>query len=185
MPEATPTLDLAREKRAIAIPLAVTLAFGCAFILWRWGSRGDWDDGALRCVTFACVMVAIHVWGYQAYRRQRVIGAEVVRQGPEPMPSDAEEPPVIVPGKRISWPAILAQQAFALLFGSIVLDGGELFRLFLVSVLVYWLAVLTCLITRHGRTTPADVMLLNIGFWPLAAFIALCAPLVWWLKGLL
>ena len=177
--------DFAREKRAIAISLAVTLVFGCVFILWWWGFRGDWDRGALRCVTFACVMVAIHVWGFQAYRRQRVMAAEVVLQGTEPMPSGPDEPPVAVPARRISWPAILAQQAFALLFGSIVLDGGELFRLFLVSVLVYWLAVLTCLITRHGRTTPADVMLLNIGFWPLAAFIAFCAPLAWWLKGLL
>jgi hypothetical protein len=176
--------NLVREKRAIAISLAVTLIFGWAYILWRWGARGGWDDGVLRCVAFACAMVAIHVWGYRAYRRQWLKEASIAPPEGSSAPLDDECRTDTTASGRISWPAILAQQAFSLFFASILLDGGAILQLCLGATLVYWTAVLTGLALRRGQTTPTDRLLLNVGYWPLTAIIAMAQAVVWAMKGL-
>lgn len=72
----------------------------------------------------------------------------------------------------------------ASLFGSILLDGGDIFRLCLAAVGVYWVAVLMGVILRRGRATTVDRVLLNVGYWPLAAINAVAQHLVWAIKGL-
>lgn len=189
MPAAAPSPHCVREKRAITISLAVTLLFGCAYILWRWGARRDWVDGTLRCVTFACAMVAVHAWSYQAYRRQWLKEASLAPAGVSasagpPIPLDYERRADTAVPPSISWRAILAQQAFALFFSSILLDGGDIGRSCFAAVGVYWVAALIGFVSRRGYATPTDKLLLNLGYWPLAAVIAVAQALVWAMKGL-
>lgn len=168
----------------VIVSLAVTLILGVVYILWRWAARADWVDGTLRCVTFSCAMVAVHVWGYQAYRRQFVSAAVILPPTGAPSPLDYARPTAVASSHGVSWLGILAQQAFALLFGSILLDGGELLRLFVAGMAVYWVAVLMGFVLHRGQVTATDRVLLNVGYWPLAAFIALAQNLVWAMKGL-
>ena len=193
MSATAPSPYLVREKRVIAISLTVTLIFGCVYILSRWGARSDWVDGTLRCLTFACVMVAVHVWGYQAYRRQwlkEALFSPVVCSSLGGAPSSDsliplnERLPDTASWTRIPWLAILAQQVFAMLFASIILDGGVLLQLLLEATVVYWAAVLTGLVLRRGQATRTDRVLFTLGYWPLAAFISVAQCLVWAIKGL-
>lgn len=185
---AVPHLSAGCAKRALAISFGITLAFGCAYILWRWGGRKDWVDGVLRCVTFGCAMVAVHAWGYQLYRRQ---GAAALPSTSIARPCDDRVVPVEVASRadrsasaRIEWVAIIVQQASLLLVGSVLLDGGSLFHVAAEGSVVYWAAVLVGRALRHGKTTPTERLMLNVGYWPLVSIIAVAQTAVWTLKGL-
>lgn len=179
--------DRSGEIRAVVISLVLTTLLGCSYIFWRWAMKDAHIDGVLRCITFVCAMVALHVWGYQAYRRQWQGKTSAVGQ---PVSDDVQPDGMgagvllyeAKTGKKVNIAFVLLQQALALLFTSILLDGGVLFRFCLISVLVFWLSVLIIALARRRPMTAVDAALFSVGFWPLMGVVILAGRIVWWLK---
>jgi hypothetical protein len=170
-------------RLALVISFSITLAAGSAFIFWRWAGRGDAVDGLLRCVTFAAAMVAVHVWGFAAYRRQ---AGRAAASPTEPIAGWLGRVRTTVRdfNRQVSIPFVLAQQGIALLCASAILDGGTLLYLCLATIGAYWASVLVILIARVRPLTKVDAALAAIGFWPLLLAVWYGAAFVWRLKGI-
>lgn len=135
-----------RDVRALAASFVVTTLAGCAFIFWTWASRGYAVGGALRCVTMACAMAAVHAWGLRAYRHQgQTFSASLGKFARQV-------------GRNVAWYRrthevwrILAVQGVLLLVGTIVLDNGRLMAMTAAGSAMYWIVVLLRICTRYDE----------------------------------
>lgn len=182
---------LRRAKLLLVVSLLLTGIAGACYVYGVWAARNQPIDGILRCVIFLCAMVAVHAWGYQAYRRQGVScngeNAGRLPENPQPAVPALASPSTPNSRSRPNVGFILVQQFLAALIMSLVLDGGNLFWLCIASIATYWLSVGVLGCVRRVQRTPMtqiDVALMNGGFFPLFAVVTAAAQLVWWLKGL-
>ena len=132
-----------RDVRALATSFVVTTLAGCAFVFWVWASRGKSGDGTLRCVTLACSVAAVHVWGLRAYRNQ----GETFLASLQKLFRQV--------GRNAAWYRqthevwrILAVQGVLILVGTITLDNGRLMMTAIAGSAIYWFVVLLMICTR-------------------------------------
>ena len=77
--------------------------------------------------------------------------------------------------------AAVAQQAVVLLFASLILDGGQIFRYCAVAAMASWVCTLVILLRRPKHPTNVDLAIVRFGFWlaiPLLPVIGFVVDLV-------
>ncbi len=74
-------------------------------------------------------------------------------------------------------------QAVVLVLSSLVLDGGQIFRVCAIAALGYWIAVVVIMWRRPVSPTPTDLGFIRYGFWLLILLTKVIAPVVWRLVG--
>jgi hypothetical protein len=132
-----------RDVRALAASFVATTLGGCAFVFWSWASRGHALEGALRCLTLACAMAAVHVCGLRAYRHQAGTFLASLRKFARQVDRNVER---YRRTHDVRW--ILVRQGAVILLGTIVLDNGNLMRMAAAGSAVYWIGVLARVCTR-------------------------------------
>ena len=74
-----------------------------------------------------------------------------------------------------------AQQAVVLIFASLILDGGQIFRFCAVAAMASWVCTLMILLRRPKHPTNMDLAIVKVGFWlaiPLVPLIGFVVDLV-------
>ena len=133
-----------RDVRALAVSFVLTTLAGCAFVFWTWASRGHATEGALRCVTLACAMFAVHAWGLRAYRRQ----ADTLSASFQKFVRQVERNAAWYRRTYdVRW--ILVVQGALILLGTIILDNGNFMRTAAAGSAIYWVVVLLHVCTRE------------------------------------
>ena len=168
--------SLNRELSAIVISAFATIVIGSTYVFTRWALRHQPIDGALRCVTLACALIAIHAWGLDASRRQNE--RSLIRRALELFGTNLRQ----VRAARCIGLAFV-QQAILWAFSAIVLDGGQLMMAVGLSICVFWLVICIALFTRTSLMTKVDIALVKFGFIPLILLFAAAQSAVWHLKG--
>ena len=137
--------DLA-ARRTLTISFVVTAVIGVAFIVDHW-LRSERRDLAMLCgAVFLASMTAIHVLGYNLYRRQPIRWS-----------------PLYAPAARDA----AIQFLLILVPTSTVLDGGGLLRTCFIVVISFWTVVAVMIARRPESPTHGDLRFIRLGALPL------------------
>jgi hypothetical protein len=79
----------------------------------------------------------------------------------------------------------LAQQAVVLVFASLILDGGVVFRFCVAAAIASWVCTLLILLRRPKQPTPFDLAIIKYGFWPALPIVFVLGAAVFGMAGTL
>lgn len=136
--------DLA-ARRALTISFIATAAIGVAFIVHHWLLSGRRDLAMLCGAVFLASMTAIHVMGYNLYRRQPI------RWSPFYAPAARDA--------AIQFLVILVPMCT-------VLDGGGLLRICFIAAISFWTIAAVMIARRPESPTRGDLRFIRLGALP-------------------
>jgi hypothetical protein len=77
----------------------------------------------------------------------------------------------------------LVQQFVVLLMAGMILDGGMIFQIFSYAALAYWVCIAIIFIRRRKCLTPADKIVIRVGFLIACAISIVLTEFIWHLRG--
>jgi hypothetical protein len=90
---------------------------------------------------------------------------------------------IAVPPYTAAIRSALAQQLVVLLVGTLVLDGGDVFRVSLIAFLAFWVAAFAIRLRRGLAPTRFDLLFIHRGYVPLCVLAFLLVHFFWRLRA--